>query len=133
MPPLETTRAERRARLKRDTARRLRAEASEAERKLWSHLRRKQMALLRFRRQHPIGPYIVDFYCPAAKLIIELDGAQHGEDEAIAYDIARTEWLEARGFRVMRIWNHEFFSDPDEVLERIWRVVTERAVHSPSP
>ena len=131
MPSLETTRAERRARLKRDTARRLRAEASEAERKLWSHLRRKQMALLRFRRQHPLGPYIVDFYCPAAKLVIELDGAQHGEDKAIAYDIARTEWLEARGFHVMRIWNHEFFENTDEVLERIWRSLKDRV--SPLP
>jgi very-short-patch-repair endonuclease len=131
MAPIETTRAQRRAPLKRDAARRLRAEASDAERKLWSHLRRKQMALLRFRRQHPIGPYIVDFYCPAARLIIELDGAQHGQDRAIAYDIARTEWLEARGFHVMRIWNREFFEDPNEVLERIWRTLKDRV--SPLP
>jgi very-short-patch-repair endonuclease len=123
MAPLETTRFERRLRLKRDAARRLRAEASDAERKLWSRLRRKQMALLRFRRQHPIGPYIVDFYCSAAKLVVELDGAQHGEDKAVAYDRARTEWLEARGFHVLRIWNHEFFEDPEEVLERIWRTI----------
>jgi very-short-patch-repair endonuclease len=131
MAPIETTRAQRRAPLKRDAARRLRAEASDAERKLWSHLRRKQMALLRFRRQHPIGSYIVDFYCPAARLIIELDGAQHGQDRAIAYDIARTEWLEARGFHVMRIWNREFFEDPNEVLERIWRTLKDRV--SPLP
>jgi very-short-patch-repair endonuclease len=123
MAPLETTRFERRSRFKRDAARRLRAEASDAERRLWSRLRRKQMRMLRFRRQHPVGPYIVDFYCPAAKLIVELDGAQHGEDKAAAYDAARTKWLEARGFHVLRIWNHEFFENPDEVLERIWRTI----------
>jgi adenine-specific DNA-methyltransferase len=133
MAPIETTRAHRRAPLKRTIARRLRAEASDAECKLWSHLRRKQIAQLRFRRQHPIGPYVVDFYCSAAKLVIELDGAQHGEDRAVAYDAARTRWLEARDFRVLRIWNHEFFEYPDEVLERIWRTVMERAVIPPSP
>lgn len=127
MPPLETTRFERRSRMKRDAARRLRADASDAERKLWSHLRRKQMGMLRFRRQQPIGPYIVDFYCSAAKLVIELDGAQHGEDKAVAYDAARTEWLEARGLQVLRIWNHELFEYPEEVLERIWRTLKDRA------
>jgi len=112
----------------------LRAEASDAERKLWSHLRRKQMALLRFRRQHPIGPYIVDFYCSAAKLVIELDGAQHGEDKAVAYDIARTKWLQARGFHVLRIWNRELFEDTNEVLERIWRTIKDIGVlFPPSP
>jgi very-short-patch-repair endonuclease len=131
MAPLETTRFERRAPLKRDAARRLRAEASDAERKLWSYLRRKQMASLRFRRQHPIGPYIVDFYCSAAKLVVELDGSQHGEDKAVAYDRARTEWLEARGFHVLRIWNHEFFKNRDEALERIWRTLKDRV--SPLP
>jgi very-short-patch-repair endonuclease len=131
MASIENTRAQRRAPLKRDAARRLRAEATEAERKLWSRLRRKQMAQLRFRRQHPIVPYIVDFYCSAAKLIVELDGAQHGADKAIAYDHARTEWLEARGFHVLRIWNQEFFEYPEQVLERIWRTLKDRVSSLP--
>jgi very-short-patch-repair endonuclease len=118
--------------MKRDAARRLRAEASDAERKLWSRLRRKQMALLRFRRQHPIGPYVVDFYCAAAKLVIELDGAQHGDDRAVAYDAARTKWLEARGLHVLRIWNQEFFENPEEVLERIWQTLKDRTASLPS-
>ncbi|HEY2033267.1 MAG TPA: endonuclease domain-containing protein [Rhizomicrobium sp.] len=133
MSPFETTRAERRARMKRRAARALRETASDAEQRMWRHLRGKQMAMLRFRRQQPIGPYVVDFYCSAAKLIVELDGGQHGEDKALAYDAARTQWLEVRGYRVMRIWNHEFFASPDEVLERIWRTLKDRVVSLPSP
>ena len=101
---------------------------TDCERKLWSMLRRKQMAEFRFRRQHPIGPYIVDFFCPAAKLIVELDDGQHGEDNAAIYDEARTRWLEAQGYRVLRFWNWDFLENPDATLEGIWRAIVESRV-----
>jgi very-short-patch-repair endonuclease len=116
---------------KTQAARRLRQDMADCERKLWSMLRRKQMAALRFRRQHPIGPYIVDFFCPAAKLIVELDGGQHGEDKAVTYDEARTRWLEAQGYRVLRSWNWDFLENPDAALEGIWRAIVENGVPLP--
>src|SRR2546423_11641146 len=97
----------RRKRLKRDFAHKLRRHLTEAERKLWSLLRRKQVHGLRFRRQQPVGPYIADFYCPAAKLIIELDGEQHGDPRQREYDKVRTRWLQSEGFHVLRIWNFD--------------------------
>jgi len=123
--------AVRRKALKRRTARSLRESATECERKLWSMLRGKQMAHLRFRRQQPIGPYVADFFCPAAKLIVELDGGQHGEDDAVAYDEARTRWLEAQGYRVLRFWNIEFLKESEAVLETIWRAIVESGVPLP--
>src|SRR5437870_7614479 len=92
----------RRAQHKLSNARELRLNATECERKLWALLRKKQFAGLRFRRQQPLGPYIADFFCSAAKLIVEPDGSQHGLDENIAYDEARTAWLTVRGYRVLR-------------------------------
>jgi very-short-patch-repair endonuclease len=103
------------ARIKR--ARKLRAEATEAEIRLWSRLRRKQLDGFRFRRQQPIGPYAVDFYCPEARLIIELDGGQHAEREA--EDAERTAWLETRGCRVLRFWNNDTLSNTEGVLTMI--------------
>ena len=105
MPPRNTP--PRRAQFKRDLAKSLRGNPTDAERKLWHFLRGKQLAGLRFRRQQPIGPYVADFFCPAAKLVVELDGEQHGTDINVAYDAARTKWLEERGYRVLRIPNHE--------------------------
>lgn len=120
--------------LKREAARDLRAMATEPERKLWALLRGKQMARLRFRRQQPIGPYIADFYCSAAKLVVELDGGQHGEDRAVAYDEARTRWLEVNGYRVLRFSNHDFLRDPQLVLDGIWHGIVEGgAPLPPSP
>ena len=96
---------------------------TEGERKLWSLLRRKQLAGFRFRRQAPIGPYIADFFCAQAKLIIELDGAPHTEEEQALRDIARTAWLETHGCRVMRIWNVDVFNRPTEVTEAIYQAL----------
>src|SRR6266436_3135393 len=84
-------------------ARRLRMNRTDAERALWERLRRKQLEGLRFRQQVPLGRYVVDFLCAARRLIVEVDGGQHGL--AIAADRKRTAWLEAGGFRVMRFWN----------------------------
>lgn len=99
----------------------MRANPTEAERKLWTLLRRRQIGTLRFRRQQTIGPYIVDFFCPSARLIIELDGGQHGQDAVMACDDARSMFLQSRGYQILRFWNDEFLRDPEAVLEVIWR------------
>ena len=103
----ETTdrRARHRAPHKTSTAREMRGAPSDAERSLWGVLRGRRFCGVRFRRQQPIGPYIVDFYCSAAKLVIELDRSQHGEESRITYDQNRTRYLGAEGFRVLRFWN----------------------------
>ncbi|MBI3678451.1 MAG: DUF559 domain-containing protein [Proteobacteria bacterium] len=120
--------------MKREFARNLRQDATDAECKLWRSLRGKELGGFRFRRQQPIGPYVVDFFCSAAKLIIELDGGQHGEDRNVSYDAARTRWLEARGYRVLRFANSEFLRQPGIVLNYISHVVAEREIpYPPSP
>ena len=100
-------------------ARTLRVKPTDAERKLWTASRFKQLGGARFRRQQPIGQYIADFFCPAAKLIVELDGDQHGSDEQMARDAARTSWLEAQGYFVLRFANHEVLKDQRRVIEVI--------------
>ncbi len=123
----------RRTELKRHAARQLRLSATEAERKLWSCLRDKRLLGLRFRRQQPIGPYIADFYCSAAKLIIELDGSQHANGQA-QYDLYRTRWLEARGYKVLRFWNTDL-RDSDYIMGVICHAVRElkTSASDPSP
>ncbi len=108
---------------KQTLAKQLRAGATDPERKLWSRLRNGQLNGLRFRRQQPMGPYIADFYCPAAKLIVELDGSQHGAEHSREYDLRRTSFMNARGYRVLRFTNHELMQDCEAVLESIVRVV----------
>ncbi len=115
---------------KRPLAKLLRATATDAERVLWSIIRCKQLAALRFRRQQPIGPYVVDFFCPSTKLIVELDGSQHGAGEAIAYDEKRSRFLESKGYRVLRFWNDEVMKDRDLVAEAIYKAGT---AQDPSP
>jgi len=102
--------------MSRDRARELRRNMTDAERALWRHLRRKQVAGRRFRRQQPIGEYIVDFACLEKKLVVEVDGGQHAEEER---DAARTRWLEGRGYRVLRFWNTEVLGQMDSVLAAI--------------
>ncbi|MGD0191027.1 MAG: endonuclease domain-containing protein [Rhizomicrobium sp.] len=112
-------------------ARRLRASATDAERKLWVFLRGKQIAGFRFRRQHPIGPYIVDFYCSAAKLIVELDGSQHGEPRNVVYDANRDQWLTTRGYRVLRFANANFLREHEAVLDEIHRAILQSGAPLP--
>ncbi|MGH7644465.1 MAG: endonuclease domain-containing protein [Gemmatimonadales bacterium] len=88
-------------------ARHLRRNATPGERYAWSMLRNRQVLRLKFRRQHAIGRFIVDFYCPARRLVLELDGAPHEHHRQAGYDAARTEWLAARGYRVLRIRNRD--------------------------
>jgi very-short-patch-repair endonuclease len=115
---------------KRDLARHLRANPTDAERRLWFILRRRQLQL-RFRRQQPIGPYVADFFCPAAKLIVELDGDQHGSDAGMAKDAIRTHWLKQQGFIVLRFPNDLVLKDDALVTEAISRAVTAAPVPLP--
>jgi len=105
--------------LDRDRARALRAASTEAELKLWTQLRNRQLNGAKFRRQHPIPPNIADFFCLEARLIIELDGSQHGEEATDRADQRRTARLEERGYRVLRFWNEEVLDNLEGVLERI--------------
>jgi very-short-patch-repair endonuclease len=98
-------------------ARELRKNATDAELKLWAHLRLRQIGGFKFRRQHPIGQYIVDFICMGKKLIIEVDGGQH--DKFKFYDAKRDRWLENKGFKVLRFWNNEVLQDIEIVMEVI--------------
>jgi very-short-patch-repair endonuclease len=122
----------RRKQMKYGLAANLRADPTDAEYKLWLHLRRKRTSDYRFRRQQPAGPFIVDFYCPAAKLIVELDGDQHGMAERQAYDEVRTRWLSARGHLVLRFGNGEVLKNMAGVLDCIERAVTARTPQLPS-
>ena len=100
-------------------ARRLRREATLPERLLWSKLRNGQLAGLKFRRQHPVGPYIADFACFDLKLLVELDGDTHGAEAQVRRDASRTAYLEREGWRVIRFWNVDVMDSLDEVLEQI--------------
>ena len=88
---------------------------TDAEKKLWSRLRRRQMDGHRFRRQVPIGSYIADFACLSARLIIELDGGQHSEEVNETLDAQRTERLKVNGYRVLRFWNSTVLTETDSV------------------
>jgi formamidopyrimidine-DNA glycosylase len=98
-------------------ARELREATTDAEKKLWRRIRSRQLLGMKFRRQHPIGDYIVDFYCDEARLAIELDGGQHASSSD--YDSARTEGLKRLGIRVLRFWNNDVLGNLDGVLQRV--------------
>jgi very-short-patch-repair endonuclease len=108
-------------------ARALRRQSSEAERTLWKYLRGHRLKGFKFRRQVIIDPYIVDFACLEARLIVEADGGQHVEQ--MAYDKRRTSYLESIGYRVLRFWNHEILHETQSVLERIESALN----NAPSP
>jgi very-short-patch-repair endonuclease len=98
-------------------SRNLRKRQTDAENLIWRHLRRKQVEGLRFRRQHPIGKYIVDFVCLEKQLILEIDGGQHAIE--IDKDRNRDQWLLAEGYRILRFWNNDVFENLPGVLETI--------------
>jgi very-short-patch-repair endonuclease len=104
-------------------AKKLHRNMSPAEAKLWQHLRAHQMGDVHFRNQHAIGNYMVDFCAPRKKLIIELDGSQHLDQQE--YDEERTKYLEARGYRVLRFWNNHVLNNMDAVLKTIWDALKE--------
>ena len=99
-------------------ARELRRDATDAERRLWSALRDRRLRGYRFRRQHPIGDFIVDFACTQHRLIVEADGGQHADNEA---DRRRTAWLESEGWRVLRFWNNDALANTEGVILAILR------------
>jgi adenine-specific DNA-methyltransferase len=106
-------------------ARSLRARMTEVESRLWYLLRDNRFQDYKFRRQYPIGPYIADFACAKALLIIEADGGQHCENQA---DATRTAYMEAHGWRILRFWNNEILQQTDAVLE-----VIQVSLNEPSP
>ncbi|WP_211259128.1 endonuclease domain-containing protein [Dyella japonica] len=113
-------------RLNVDRARSLRVGQTDAEQLLWHHLRNRRLQGWKFRRQNEIGLYVVDFVCPDAGLVLELDGGQHGDQ--LIYDEARTRKLEEQGYRVLRFWNNDVLTNTESVLE----VILE-ALASPDP
>ncbi|MCW8469346.1 DUF559 domain-containing protein [Fluoribacter gormanii] len=114
MMPFRGTRVE--ESVLRQRARDLRKNSTDAERHLWCYLRANRLGF-KFKRQVLIGEYIVDFVCLEKRLIIELDGGQHSDNQM--YDAKRTDWLMTRGFKVLRFWNHDMFQQTQSVLEVI--------------
>jgi len=102
-------------------ARSLRKSPTNAERLLWQHLRRRRLAGFRFRRQHSIGPYICDFACLEAAIVVELDGSQHVEQSD--YDERRDAFLRSQGFRVLRFWNNDVLVQINVILETIFEAL----------
>ena len=98
-------------------AKELRKNTTEAEQTLWKHLRMRQLGGYKFRRQQPIGPYIVDFMTFERSLIVELDGGQHSQQ--VTHDSKRTAWLEAQGYRVLRFWNNQVLEETEAVKTTI--------------
>ena len=111
-------------------ARELRARQTDAENLLWGLLRNRRLFGLKFRRQYPLRPYILDFYCHEAKLAIELDGGQHAEQ--LHYDQQRTDRLEGQGILVLRFWNNEMLQQTESVLEKIYLTLEPLAPSSPA-
>jgi very-short-patch-repair endonuclease len=104
---------------KRKAAKTLRENTTTAEDTLWRHLRRLEVKGSHFRRQVPIGPYVADFACLKARLVIEVDGSQHGNEDNSRRDEIRTRWLNSEGYRVMRFWNNDVMSNTEAVMEAI--------------
>ena len=104
-----------------DIARTLRRRSTEAEARLWTHLRARQLEGAKFRRQMPVAGYIADFACPAARLVIELDGGQHADSTA---DAQRTAAIESAGYLVLRFWNNDVLANTEGALEDIRRALS---------
>lgn len=111
----------------------LRKKATAPERTLWRHLRNRNFAGYKFRRQHPFDPYTLDFYCPAAKLAIELDGGGHNYWMGRNRDQTRAAFLAQHGIVVLRFWNHQVRKELDSVLQAIWFALEKRCRKNPSP
>ena len=111
-------------------ARLLRKNLTDAERRLWQKLKRRQIANVKFRRQQPIGSFIVDFVCFEPRVIVEVDGGQHAEK--VADDERRTRWLEAQGYRVLRFWNNDVLANVGEVTQVIFDTVEQSPPPIPS-
>jgi very-short-patch-repair endonuclease len=106
--------------IRRAAAKKLRTNTTPHERTLWRALKELPIEGTHFRRQAPIGRYVVDFLCPAKRLVIELDGGHHNDDATVKCDSERQAWLEREGYRVIRFWNSDVTGDLNAVLERIY-------------
>ncbi|WP_295686186.1 endonuclease domain-containing protein [uncultured Nevskia sp.] len=111
-------------------AKSLRQNMTDAERLLWKHLRAHRLDGQKFRRQQPIGPYVVDLVHLGARVIVEADGGQHNES---ARDDARDAWLKGQGFKVLRFWNDQILQSTDSVLDVIWAAVVPTSPSPPAP
>ena len=107
---------------KKVLSRKLRKHQTEVERLFWVKVRNRQIEGLKFRRQHQLGIYIVDFVCLERKLIVELDGGQHNDEQQRDKDSQRTSYLEGLGFEIIRFWNNEVIENLPDVLEKIYQV-----------
>src|SRR5688500_13027798 len=105
-------------------AKRMRSTATDAEALLWRHLRGKRFSGYKFKRQKPVGAFIVDFVCLRCNLVIEADGGQHSD--AVDYDAARTAWLETQGYMVLRFWNNDILLRTEAVLDSIFSALQSR-------
>ena len=114
-------------------ARNLRHNSTNAEQLIWQFVRDRQIAGAKFRRQHPLDPYVLDFYCHELKLAVELDGGRHNEPTGRAHDARRDEFLAAQGIRTLRFWNNQVLAETEAVLEAVYRAVTEMQTEKPSP
>jgi very-short-patch-repair endonuclease len=112
-------------------ARALRKRMTDAERLLWRHLRNRELGGWKFRRQYPVGPFIVDFICPEKNVVIEVDGGQHADNEE--QDLQRSAYLNKMGYRVLRFWNNEVMQETEAVLEAIFAILVDAGKNSPSP
>ena len=111
--------------------RELRHHQTDTEKKLWRLLRGRRLAAYKFRRQHPVGPFIVDFCCPTLRLVLELDGGQHATD--IIQDAQRTRYLKTEGYRVIRFWNTDVLLETPAVLQLILNSIDEQTQEDPHP
>ena len=116
-----------------DLCRRLRTNCTQAEALLWRLLRARQLAGVKFRRQHQFGPYVLDFYSHEARLAVELDGDVHAQPERVARDAERTVFLEGQGLTVLRFSNTEVLQETEAVLTRLWNQVTRHPHPDPLP
>ena len=103
--------------------RELRKQMTIEEKILWRQLRNRELFPIPFRRQHPIGPYFIDFYCKKIGVVIELDGSQHADKKNLFYDSKRTKFLEAKGLKVIRFWNDEIRNTLPEVIEYLLDII----------
>ena len=115
----------------RGYARQLRQNSTDVEMKFWRLLRRRNIEGIKFRRQHPIGPYIVDFCCQEKGLVIEFDGGQHAQ--SIRYDRQRTRFLQTQGYRVLRVWDNEALTNTNGVLEKALEMIEDNPSPCPLP
>jgi very-short-patch-repair endonuclease len=111
-----------------ERARRLRSDATDAERALWRRLRSRSLDGHKFVRQEPVGPYTVDFICREARLVIEVDGGQHADNR---HDVVRDQWLTSHNYRVLRFWNNDVLGNVAGVLETIATALADSPPHPP--